>query len=385
MLTTTLQNPKVAPQGGSSAAIIDDIYAVIREPERLAELVARIADWRGADMALLTSPPLPGCRPVPLVLHRMDFTPVMHESELLVRPEFTARALATGNAPGVFRFEDLMGEAERATSDYWQRIMKPLDIISGILCAIRTPDDNNRPVALNLFRKSGSPAFTQADVGAMEELQPHLRRTLSILLDAPPAAPEISALSQAYSAIDTPVFYLDGDAKVVHLNPSAQALVDDGDGLTLSHGDLKLDNTAAQAELDAALSRVIGDNWTTKFRAGAELLAPRPSGARALVLVATPVAANNPIATISARVRCVLFAYEERSDATLGQRIQRLYGLTQSEAEIALAVAMGKSLPEVAEERGTKLVTVRTQLSNIMSKTGARRQANLVSMILRLK
>jgi DNA-binding CsgD family transcriptional regulator/PAS domain-containing protein len=374
----------IADAAGTNA-IIDAIYALIRAPEGLNELVARIAEWIGADMALASSPALPGCRPVPLAPYKMDFTAVMNEPELLMRPEFTLRAMATGHTPGVFLFEDLMSAEERTDSPYWQKIMAPLGIASGILTVIRTGQDNSQPLVLNLFRSASRPPFSVAHVAAMEDLLPHLRRAFGILLDAPQTPPETSAQQQAHAAIDTPVFYFDDQARVIYLNSAAQELIGAEDGLALTDGTLSLSDPTADGELNAALRRVIGGQWTTHFRAGAEVLAPRSSGARPLLLVATPMAASNPIATVSAPVRCVLFAFGEREDATLLGRVQRLYGLTAAEAEIAVGLASGKSLAELAVERGTRVTTVRTQLGKILKKTDARRQSNLVSMILRLR
>lgn len=369
----------------STNAVIDAIYMLIRAPEGLSDLVGRIADWIGADMALASSPPLPGCRPVPLAQHKMDFTPVMHEPQLVMRPEFTMRALATGRAPGVFLFEELMPPEEQAQNEYWQKIIAPLGIASGILTVIRTAQDTSQPLILNLFRTVGRPPFSLAHVAAMEDLLPHLRRAFGILLDGPQTPPEISAVQRAHAAVDTPVFYFDDQARVVYLNAAAQRLVEAQDGITLADGKLSLSDGAADGELNSALQRVVGGHWTTNFRPGAEVLAPRPSGQRPLLLVATPVAAANPIATVSAPVRCVLFAFGEREDASLLDRVQRLYGLTAAEAEIAVGVASGKSLADLAAERGTQVTTVRTQLGKILKKTDARRQSNLVSMILRLR
>jgi DNA-binding CsgD family transcriptional regulator len=368
-----------------ASAVIDAIYALIKAPEGLNDLVARIAEWIGADMAIASSPPLPGCRPVPLSQYKMDFSPVMHETELVMRPEWTNRAIATGRAPGVFLLDELMPAQERSDNAYWQRLMVPLGIASGIVTVVRTAQDSNQPLILNLFRRQASPPFSAVHASAMEQLLPHLRRAFGILLDIPSTPPEISALQLAHAASDTPVFYLNDDARVVYLNPSAQELVNARDGIALTDGVLSLSDDAADAELREALRRVIGGQWTTQFRPGAEVLAHRPSGAQPLFLVATPIATSNPIATVSAPVRCVLFAFGEREDATLLQRVQRLYGLTAAEAEIAIGVSLGKSLAELAEERGTQVTTVRTQLGKILKKTEARRQSNLVSMILRLR
>jgi DNA-binding CsgD family transcriptional regulator len=54
-----------------------------------------------------------------------------------------------------------------------------------------------------------------------------------------------------------------------------------------------------------------------------------------------------------------------------------LYGLTRSEAEVALAVATGKPRDLIAEERGVTVDTVRSQIKAIYQKLGVRREADL--------
>lgn len=300
--------------------LIDEIYKLVGNPTGLEELLGHIAEWRGADMALLTAPPLPGCAPVPLMAHKMDFTPVMSRPELLMRPEFTARAIATGRAPGVFTLDELMPAEEREANEYWQGIMAPLGISSGVLAIVRTAADNMRPVALNLFRRESSAPFDAEDVRKLEMVMPHLRSALSILLDAPRGAisfePDID-----FSALSTAVFCLDQAAKVVRCNSAAKQLLRSDDGLALQGDRLTVPDADLQRELDAALRRVIGDNWSTRMRIAAELSAPRPSGLPSLSIVAIPMGADNPIATAAASVRCVVFAYGDMRPAdTTGPR-----------------------------------------------------------------
>ena len=61
-----------------------------------------------------------------------------------------------------------------------------------------------------------------------------------------------------------------------------------------------------------------------------------------------------------------------------------IFGLTESEANLAAAIARGDTPNEVAEARGISLATVRSQLASIYTKTAARRQSELVSLLARV-
>jgi DNA-binding CsgD family transcriptional regulator len=60
----------------------------------------------------------------------------------------------------------------------------------------------------------------------------------------------------------------------------------------------------------------------------------------------------------------------------------RYLGLTPSEGAVVLALARGRSLAEVAAERGISLHTVRTHVKRSLAKAGVRRQADLVRLVL---
>jgi len=56
--------------------------------------------------------------------------------------------------------------------------------------------------------------------------------------------------------------------------------------------------------------------------------------------------------------------------------------LTPTEAELAAALAEGRTLAEFAEARGCSEQTGRTHLKRILEKTGTSRQADLVRVLL---
>ena len=55
--------------------------------------------------------------------------------------------------------------------------------------------------------------------------------------------------------------------------------------------------------------------------------------------------------------------------------------MTEAETEIALQLYAGKSPEEIASARGVSVATVRTQIKSLLTKSGARRQVQLVARL----
>jgi DNA-binding CsgD family transcriptional regulator len=69
---------------------------------------------------------------------------------------------------------------------------------------------------------------------------------------------------------------------------------------------------------------------------------------------------------------------EPHSEAALRKRFK----LTPAEAHLAVCLLQGKSLSEIWEERGVTESTLRRQLGYLFDKTGVRRQAELVRVLM---
>jgi DNA-binding CsgD family transcriptional regulator len=74
----------------------------------------------------------------------------------------------------------------------------------------------------------------------------------------------------------------------------------------------------------------------------------------------------------------------ESRDVGLSDRIQMLYGLSRSEAEIAIGLADGKAPALLAAERSTSVETVRNQVKAVSAKLGCNRQTEIAALISRL-
>jgi DNA-binding CsgD family transcriptional regulator len=70
-----------------------------------------------------------------------------------------------------------------------------------------------------------------------------------------------------------------------------------------------------------------------------------------------------------------------RPGAPSVELIVSLFDLTPAEARVARSLAAGQTLKVIAAENGTSANTVRTQLNAVLSKTGYRRQSDVVALL----
>jgi DNA-binding CsgD family transcriptional regulator len=72
----------------------------------------------------------------------------------------------------------------------------------------------------------------------------------------------------------------------------------------------------------------------------------------------------------------------ERGPVLHEEKLRKCYDLTHVEARIAPELAHGETITEIARRLGVKANTVRWHVKQILAKTGTRRQAELVRLLL---
>jgi DNA-binding CsgD family transcriptional regulator len=118
---------------------------------------------------------------------------------------------------------------------------------------------------------------------------------------------------------------------------------------------------------------------------GGAIAIGRPSGGLPLSILVAPLSDRSGAAFGSQRPLVILFVTDpRRSGGAPIATLRQLYNLTAAEAEVALGVAEGRSVEQIAETRGKSLNTARTQLKAVMAKMGVSRQTDVVRLIVGL-
>jgi DNA-binding CsgD family transcriptional regulator len=88
--------------------------------------------------------------------------------------------------------------------------------------------------------------------------------------------------------------------------------------------------------------------------------------------------------TLGAAVILTLGSAPGETPVVAINRVAQWFGLTPSEARLAVAIAAGQSLKDYAAERASSLNAVRFLLKGVFRKSGATSQAQLAAMVARL-
>ncbi|HRO03015.1 MAG TPA: LuxR C-terminal-related transcriptional regulator [Terricaulis sp.] len=207
---------------------------------------------------------------------------------------------------------------------------------------------------------------------AFAALTPHLESAVRMHANLHSAAQ--SAALFTLDAVDAAAFVLNEAGLVIGLSAAAEKYVSPGAMMQLSSGRLRLQAPADQNMLEAAIERsraALRDGYIVAHAplvaSGAPLvidlqLLPRQqmslSGAPAMLAIIRPVPAEDAL-----RV---------------------MYGLTEAEGAVAVAVADGERLKDIAARRAVSVATVRSQVQAIYAKMDVHRQAELAAAVRRL-
>ena len=179
------------------------------------------------------------------------------------------------------------------------------------------------------------------------------------------AAASSVPLRAAFEHLSVAVMVVDAEGVLQIANRRGSALLDAGTVLRRGVGGAVVTSSPAHAD---ALRRAI------RAAAGGEgddvLALPGIDGRVALSL------------GFSGHARGATIYAHEPGGVPLPGHLAKLLGLTPSEAGLAHALALAGGLEEAARLRGLTLATARTYLKVVFAKTGTRRQADLVRLVM---
>ena len=186
-------------------------------------------------------------------------------------------------------------------------------------------------------------------------------------------------LAALTDTIRSGVIQLDRRGRIIAANDCARALLRQGDGVSDQGGSLHArtpaDNARLQALLARALPRCGGEG------AGGSMLVRRALDEPPLVLHVSPVGEGGT-ETDTGRVAALVLVVDPgnrtRIDPAL---VAAALGLTPVESRVAVQLAEGMTVRDIAQTTGRTEHTIRWHMKNIFAKQGIGRQFELVQLV----
>jgi len=279
----------------------------------------------------------------------------------------------------VLTVSDFMFDAEWQESSYRQHWCAANDVYHVMIVDISTPDVGN--LRFRVTRGQAQEDFSESDKEFCKLLVPHFRRAISTFLQLYNGASIGSLYSRAIGRLSIATITIDEHGRALDKNVFASEILEAGDGLKIMAGKL----TAHYQNDNRELKRLIKMAFS---QAGEQQTIPeamsitRPSGEIALGVV-IEVVPSLGWADGRGQKKAVVYIRDAVGKSTTSTEIsKKLFGLTPAETALSLQLTNGLSLEEAAEALNIRRNTARAHLRSIFSKTGVRRQTELVRLFL---
>lgn len=283
-------------------------------------------------------------------------------------------AMKTGRTYG---YEDFVDAAKFRDGSYFQHFCHPQGLDYALVLYLGEADGLR--AWLNLSRSDEIGPYSADESAQLLALSPHLHRALRIYSALERRRQESLAYRRTGDSLHLATLLLDEHGHITSMNESAETLLKQHPGMSVKEQRLHLPRSDDQRTLNARLQEILGSTATAEYVA---LLIGAP-GPRPLSLLIRRMPRTGPDLRHSGGAAIVYLKDQTQHTASAKtELVAALFGLTPTESRVAVMLAEGESLQQIAAHLGIAELTARTYCKRIFSKTGVSRQADLVRLIL---
>ena len=275
--------------------------------------------------------------------------------------------------------EQILNDRELVRTEFYNDFLRPQDWFHS--CAVLIAQDQSTRSEISAIRSRPAGGFNSDELALLEYLAPHLQCAVRIHNRIAGLESGLNAATGALDRFPTGIVVVGSDAKVILTNRAADAILQRGDGL-LSRDGLRAASRQETAKLRNAIAAVCTQQDSGIPRSETVVRVYRPSGLKPYEVLVCPLPSQSSLRKGGAAA--ALFITDPEEGATLDSRaLHQLFGLTPAEIRLCIALVKGMSVEEYALEAGISSNTARTHVKRIYSKTGVRRQSELVRLLLK--
>ncbi len=264
-------------------------------------------------------------------------------------------------------------------SEYYQRFASPYRLEHQLgLCIVEA---GGWSCQLGLMNGPDREDFGEWHRQLMRRLHPHLENALALFARIKSNELEKAIYRDVLDKLGIGAVILDGQARVMDCNDAARHILAANPCLTLRDRRISATGREQARRLRELITLGLQQDSSRSGAAFSEVIRLSHQGESMDVLVRSTPGSHwyrHP-----ARPRLTLYLSGQTPVIPPAHTLARLLGLTPSEARLTVLLARGLSLAEAAVAMGITENSARTYSKKIYSKTGARRQAELVRIVLK--
>ena len=281
----------------------------------------------------------------------------------------------------VVHVKELYTERERKTSPAYNELLPRADYENSLAVRLDGPYGTRVVWSVADCIDGGDRPSGQLDM--IERILPHLRQFVHVrqaLVDAGGLGTSLAGLLDNSGC---GIIQLDRRGRIVAANDLARDLLRRGDCLSDQGGILRASSAADDAGLQTLLARAL-PRFGGQGASGSMGVVSRPSTLSRLVLHVSPVD-DGQLDFRPWRVAALVLVVDPASRVRIDPAlVEETLDLTPAESLVAVMLAEGKTVRDIAVATGRREATIRWHMLHIFNKHGISRQAELVQLVLSL-
>jgi DNA-binding CsgD family transcriptional regulator len=273
----------------------------------------------------------------------------------------------------------LIPRREFVRTEFFNDFLMPQSI-AGLLNATVVVEEGRQSVVT----LHGDKQFDEGHVALYKLLAPHLQRAVQINIKMARAELKHIASVETLNRLVEGVLIVDLNANIMFANKAAEKFFADRD-LRQNKGRLHANSTAETTRLHAVVAKCAQPR--TQLQQSGFVSLRRQLGRSPLSLLIAPLPLETTQYGLEApQPMAVIFVNDpDMSNKPAVVQLREKFGMTPAEAGFAIEILNGDGIQAAADRLSISRATARTHLSRIFDKTGTRRQAELVRVLISTK
>ena len=358
--------------------LIGEVYDATAAPDGWQRVADRFSDELGGAAVLFGIQRLPSGIPT-ATFARLDPNCVaLFQRDHADASANMAGAMQRQGFPTLVLREQLVSQEAYHRSALYNEVLRPEGIDEFALATLVRSTSYMVPFWVS--QRDGRGPFEPDELSLLDRLLPHLQRAMQLHLRLGDLKAGNDALVAGLHRLAVGAILLDANARILFCNRAAEEILSAKDGLTTRAGRLVAGSVRDARQLEALVAAAAATTARQGTSPGDSMMLMRPSLLRPLTVVVSPLAASGS----PEGAAVILFVADPEARIAPSERLlSTLYGLTAAEAALAARLLEGQEMAEAARSLRIGMPTARTHLSRILAKTGTRRQAELLRLLLR--
>jgi len=317
------------------------------------------------------------------------YTNKHQQHDVWIKAGLEQRVFFAGN---VVTGDEMVPRQQLLESKYYEEFLSKDDdegqMMGGIIFGLDST--NSMPAVWVVRRGLHAPPYDQDDRARMRLVMPHISRSLGAMQRLRSAELTVASSLAGLDRLASGVLLLDGSGMVAFANRAAQRMLKGGHALRLrkpSHanglGDLVAESDSDSQAINDAIRATLSSDPYAAGHFSQSVTVPGASGVASYTLQFSALGDHNEFAGSCSAYAAIIFIGDDAKKSDIDPAaLERDYGLTFTEARVAIAMLEHVSAKEVANVLKVSPHTVRTQIKAIYAKLGVDTRTRFTKLML---